>query len=593
MSSLFSQDISNQNQQTLFGAQNPQKVNLERKTSITSSLFNNDKPSIFGNMFQNVGNNEQQKNQNDKNKNTLFGTDIKTNIFENLQKEDKEKDSNNKNNINQGKLFKFDLFESPIQKENKENNTNTLFKSPEDKKEISKNLFQSNKLDSLFINNPINKEGQETKEAKEKEFKNNETIVNFGKKEEEKNNLFEISTSTKTNPNLNPLNSKNNLISGDISNKNIISTNQTSNKQSSSKRIEDNDEVQKALQNLYISDILLPNSFNHKIPSLTYSNKNIKNKAHQNKKSKMIDFKFFVEIKDIPNIYDEGLNIVCKSDESMSRLLKQAKSYVNKKYKMNKELNNFEIVLMKNGLRLPIDNNEFIGDYIKNNDKIIINLVHNSSMKNEEEKCIYIKNEKNDQENLREEIIVIDDQKYVNKKIVEEEEKLYSSQIIKGNNNPVVLKDEEEDILCPTDKLPILKREGYFMNPDEYIISRMTLKEIKNVENFSIFNENGKIEFEGKVSLYGANLDKLFNIEHEFIEYEKGEWCHSPRGQNFNIPAVITFYNIQPNIDITNENDKNMFIENLKIKCKKYLNATFISYNFENGTLIYKIPYFY
>ena len=87
------------------------------------------------------------------------------------------------------------------------------------------------------------------------------------------------------------------------------------------------------------------------------------------------------------------------------------------------------------------------------------------------------------------------------------------------------------------------------MNPDEYTISRMTLKEIKNVENFSLFNENGKIEFEGKVSLYGANLDKLFNIEHEFIEYEKGEWCHSPRGQNFNVPAVITFYNVQSNID--------------------------------------------
>ena len=64
----------------------------------------------------------------------------------------------------------------------------------------------------------------------------------------------------------------------------------------------------------------------------------------------------------------------------------------------------------------------------------------------------------------------------------------------------------------------------------------MTLEEINNVENFAIFNENGKIEFEGKVSLYGINFDKLFNIEHELIEYEKGEWCHSPRGKNFNIP---------------------------------------------------------
>ena len=131
------------------------------------------------------------------------------------------------------------------------------------------------------------------------------------------------------------------------------------------------------------------------------------------------------------------------------------------------------------------------------------------------------------------------------------------------------------------------------MIPDEYEISRMTLEEINNVENFAIFNENGKIEFEGKVSLYGINFDKLFNIEHELIEYEKGEWCHSPRGKNFNIPAKITFYNVQCNININNDNEKKMFEETLKTKCKKFLNAEFISYDFNNGTLIYRIPYFY
>ena len=158
---------------------------------------------------------------------------------------------------------------------------------------------------------------------------------------------------------------------------------------------------------------------------------------------------------------------------------------------------------------------------------------------------------------------------------------------------PTKNKKNKNEILCPTDKLPILKREGYFMLPDEYAISRMTLEEINNVENFCIFNDNGKIEFEGKVSLYGVNFDNLFNIEHELIEYEKGEWCHSPRGKNFNIPAKITFYNVQCNIDISNDNERKMFLDILETKCKKYLNAKFISYDFNNGTLIYKIPYFY
>ena len=131
------------------------------------------------------------------------------------------------------------------------------------------------------------------------------------------------------------------------------------------------------------------------------------------------------------------------------------------------------------------------------------------------------------------------------------------------------------------------------MTPDEYTISRMTIHEINNITDFSIFNENGKIEFEGKVSLYDVNLDKLFNIEHELIEYEKGEWSHSPRGTNFNIPAIITFYNVKSNVNELDENEKNIFLEKLKSRCKKHLNAEFISYDFNKGTLKYKIPYFY
>ena len=161
----------------------------------------------------------------------------------------------------------------------------------------------------------------------------------------------------------------------------------------------------------------------------------------------------------------------------------------------------------------------------------------------------------------------------------------------KSLSSPCRIINKKQEALCPTNKLPILKREGYFMIPDEYAISRMTINEIKNVENFTIFNENGKIEFEGNVFLYGVNLDKLFNIENKFIEYEKGKWCHSPRGQNFNIPAKITFYNIKPNVDIYNDNDKKMFEEMLEIKCKKYLNAKFISYDFEKETN--RIPYLY
>ena len=608
-SSIFGQEISKQNQPTLFGAFQTKTENEEQKTNISSSLFNNEKPSLFGSMFNPNGNNEQKSNQESKVQNTLFGSNPKKNLFESSNKNDDNEGSNNPINSNQGGLFKFDLSGSANKKEKNEGDSN-LFKSPGDKKEISKNLFQN---DNKGINFGIKKETQikNENEIKKKEeetiSKPNNNSITFGKKEENKittkTNLFGKPESK--NPGIDPIpkNEKNNFISPKISNKNTISTNQTSNKLTSTKRIEDDDQVQKALQNLYVSDILLPSPFSYSMSYVLKKEKNEKNKISIKKKSKTIDFQFFVEIKDMPNKNYEGCNMICKSDESMSKLMKQAHLFMKKKYKMTKELNDFDISLMKNGYELPINDDEFIGDYVKNNDKIIIYLVHKSSEQKEEKQLyrsdnININKEENKEikkvrDNVQEEEEEEEDE-IINNNIIEEKEKLSLSQNIKNNNQKKELvKDPEEEILCPTNKLPILKREGYFMNPDEYTISRMTLKEIKNVENFSLFNENGKIEFEGKVSLYGANLDKLFNIEHEFIEYEKGEWCHSPRGQNFNVPAVITFYNVQSNIDTSNDNEKKMFIEMIKIKCQKYLNAKFISYDFDEGTLIYKIPYFY
>ena len=126
------------------------------------------------------------------------------------------------------------------------------------------------------------------------------------------------------------------------------------------------------------------------------------------------------------------------------------------------------------------------------------------------------------------------------------------------------------------------------MNPNEYNISRITIDEINNVQNFEIYNENGKINFDNPFSIYGVNFDELLVVKHYLIEYEKREWCHSLRGTNFNIPSTITFYNINPNINFFNENIKNKYIEFLKEK--SILKGKFISYDFNNHKLLYKIP---
>ena len=641
----FSQGIIQNQQQTLFGAPIIKGNNEERKNNIRTSLFNNNKnetKSLFGNLLEKAEKTEQ---------NTLFGSNVKKNMFgapENKQNEKNEKEKNEQNTLFGSNINK-NIFGASIDKkidnESKENNKenkeslfksnlnekkDSLFNSPEDKKSISVNLFQNNNIDTSVIKNKlfegINKNEQNTEKKENEIIKTNNENINLDKKEEKKSTgLFGIplSTNSKPEPNI----SNTNQISTNIqSKKDVISTNIASNL-SSYKRIEDDDQVQSALQNLYISDILIKTPSAYKMPSLI-KEKNLKKAPHNKKnKSKTIDFTFIVQIKDIPNMNDVGCNMICKSDEPMNKLLKQAYLYVKKKFKMTKELNDFDILLKKNGCILPINDDESIGDYIKNNDKIIIYLIHNSSNQGEDNDKIYEISDKKESNSDEEKTIEVQEQEdnvdenNINKNAIFKEnindsidfsedninnKKLFHTQIIKKpkNNNLLQLKkninyspseNKKNQIgtLCPADKLPILKREGYFMIPDEYEISRMTLEEINNVENFTIFNENGKIEFEGKVSLYGADFDKLFNIEHELIEYEKGEWCHSPRGQNFNIPAKITFYNVPGNIDLDNDNEKKMFEEMLETKCKKYLNAKFISYDFNKGTLIYRIPYFY
>ena len=368
--SFFSQEISKQKQPTLFGAPVQNKPNEEQKNNINSSLFSNEKSplvTLFNSFAESKPKNEQDKNIS----NGLFGSNLKKNLFEIPETKESENDSNDKNNEKSGGLFKFGLFDTKNKKDQDENK-NSLFTSPKQEKEeknIAKSLFTSNIDTNLNINKIIEVK-KEDKDNEKKEInipKTNENKVIFGKKEEtNQKNLFQPNSPLKPNQNVNPISENLASTSTNISsNKNNLSTKQASNNLSSSNRIEDNKQIQNALENLYISDILLKSPFDTKYPSLTKSEE-INNKYFLNKKSKTIDFKFFLEIKDIPNIKDKGCNMICKSDESMSKLLKQAQLYVKKKYKMTKEIVDFHISLKKNGFILPINDIEYIGDYIKN-----------------------------------------------------------------------------------------------------------------------------------------------------------------------------------------------------------------------------------
>ena len=638
-STLFSKNIP-QNQTSLFNIQENKQSNNGQSFQISSSLFkknnqsplfseqstqNNPTKNLFGNYNQEDDDNKKSENNSNlfslgtktkkkDNNNVLFGKqesqdDIKLNLFADksnqkinnnaLFKNEKNKKENNSGLFGQS-LFGVktsnskDILSGNFPKDNNNNkesedsNSNTkslslLFgnKNQEkennnienkDKDEIKQDkgglfsgiLGQKNEGKSLFlfsqpssneekpifgINKNLFPNNEEKKEEKEEEDKKENITDNINKEKININNIFgtpkkEVKKEIEIITNSNQVQINKNEIR---ENSNLNSINNLQNL-SSNNRLDDNEQVQNALQNLFNYNIL-SNSKSSKQSSLD----NSKYSNNKLKRNKPINFKLVIEIEGISNINSQEINMTSLSNENMDNLMNQVKIILKKKFKMNKEQSDFDIYLIKNGKKLPINDRELIGDYIKNQDKIIISLIHHSLEINERKE----EDEDNDEEEIEN------------------------------------TKKNEKKVLCPQEKLPILKRQGYYMYPNEYDIARMSIDEIKNIKNFAIYNENGKIEFNGNVSLYGVNFDKLFNIEHDLIEYEKGQWYHSPRGKNFNIPATITLYNINPNINLSNEKIKKQYIEFLKTKCQKYFNGIFLSYNFETFELKYKIPYFY
>ena len=89
-----------------------------------------------------------------------------------------------------------------------------------------------------------------------------------------------------------------------------------------------------------------------------------------------------------------------------------------------------------------------------------------------------------------------------------------SSREINMNREININKDE----LVPFDLLPKLAKEGYKCSPSIMELSRKTAEELRNIENFKIYNKYGEVEFKEPVNLLGLNLDDQVTIEKNIID---------------------------------------------------------------------------
>ena len=128
---------------------------------------------------------------------------------------------------------------------------------------------------------------------------------------------------------------------------------------------------------------------------------------------------------------------------------------------------------------------------------------------------------------------------------------------IKKNNNKrshkeIKMKKEikiNEDELVPIDLVPKLTKEGYKCSPSIMELSRKTADELRNVENFRIFNKHGEVQFKEPVNLLGLNLDNQVTIEKNLID----------TGDKLDYWAIYKLYNF-----ITEENGLTKHKKNLE-----------------------------
>lgn len=96
--------------------------------------------------------------------------------------------------------------------------------------------------------------------------------------------------------------------------------------------------------------------------------------------------------------------------------------------------------------------------------------------------------------------------------------------------------------------MPKLTKPGYFTSPPMNQLQRMSINQLRQVENFCIFNVFGKVEFEKLTDVTFQDLDLAVEIRHGYIEVypdEIGQQYHltkPPVGSKLNKPAKLYYY---------------------------------------------------
>jgi len=175
--------------------------------------------------------------------------------------------------------------------------------------------------------------------------------------------------------------------------------------------------------------------------------------------------------------------------------------------------------------------------------------------------------------------------------------------LIKDNDKIYIIPDSEsenysyssfsspsKEHLASESLIPRLTKE-YHTEPSMPRISRMTADELRNIENFVIFNEYVRVVFDGVTDVTGLNLDEVVQLKHRSIEIypENGAITIPQVGSGLNKAATIEFY--QWSVPKKYQND----LRSYDIKLQNWarsIGAQFVSFDSAQGVVCIRVENF-
>ena len=138
----------------------------------------------------------------------------------------------------------------------------------------------------------------------------------------------------------------------------------------------------------------------------------------------------------------------------------------------------------------------------------------------------------------------------------------------------------DKDDIAPSELIPKLTKKGYKTSPDYVLLCRMTQDELRNVNDFKIYNEHGEVHFIDKVNLLGLNLDEEISIEERCVEIKE-----TKKGKGLNVNREVKLNSMMV---INGKEDLKGKLSMIKEKITE-LGGKYVNYDTEKNILTFKV----